>query len=272
MGEVRFEDRPEDGQGGRIVPMRLQKFLARAGVASRRSSENLMTAGRVRVNGQVVTELGSKVDPLVDVVTVDGVEVKGTLTAARTVAAKPDPTPTSVPAPTEAPRTSLSGCKIAVKPQVYSGRAKTPAVKVTLDGQTLSRGVDYTVEYSDNVAIGRAAVTVTGVGRYTGVATASFRINPKAVAGLKLTPGKGLINASWKRAPGGVTGYQLQYALKQSFRGAKQASVPKAATVKKALKGLKKGKTYFVRIRAYKKAGKATYYSAWSPAKKAKVR
>lgn len=53
--------------------MRLQKFLARAGAASRRGSENLMTAGRVTVNGEVVTELGSKVDPLVDEVAVDGV-------------------------------------------------------------------------------------------------------------------------------------------------------------------------------------------------------
>lgn len=59
----------------RIVPMRLQKFLARAGVASRRGSENLMTAGRVTVNGVVVSELGSKVDPLMDVVAVDGREV-----------------------------------------------------------------------------------------------------------------------------------------------------------------------------------------------------
>lgn len=56
-------------------PMRLQKFLARAGVASRRGSEDLMTAGCVSVNGQVVTELGSKVDPKVDVVCVDGREV-----------------------------------------------------------------------------------------------------------------------------------------------------------------------------------------------------
>ena len=71
-----YHDRPEDGKGGRIVPMRLQKFLARAGVASRRSSENLMTAGRVSVNGEVVTELGSKVDPLVDVVAVDGMVVE----------------------------------------------------------------------------------------------------------------------------------------------------------------------------------------------------
>ena len=59
----------------RLVPMRLQRFLARAGVASRRGSENLMTAGRVTVNGRVTTELGSKVDPLVDLVAVDGVEV-----------------------------------------------------------------------------------------------------------------------------------------------------------------------------------------------------
>lgn len=56
--------------------MRLQKFLARAGAASRRGSENLMTAGRVTVNGQVVTELGSKVDPRIDEVAVDGIVVR----------------------------------------------------------------------------------------------------------------------------------------------------------------------------------------------------
>lgn len=62
--------------GERIVPMRVQKFLARAGVASRRGSEDLMTAGRVTVNGVITTELGAKVDPLSDTVTVDGVEVR----------------------------------------------------------------------------------------------------------------------------------------------------------------------------------------------------
>ncbi|MBR3226453.1 MAG: rRNA pseudouridine synthase [Atopobiaceae bacterium] len=63
-------------EGERVVPMRLQRFLARAGVASRRGSEKLMTAGRVCVNGEVVTQLGSKVDPACDVVTVDGREVQ----------------------------------------------------------------------------------------------------------------------------------------------------------------------------------------------------
>jgi 23S rRNA pseudouridine2605 synthase len=60
----------------RIVPMRLQKFLARAGVASRRGSEDLMTAGRVAVNGEIVAMLGAKVDPATDIVTVDGIEVR----------------------------------------------------------------------------------------------------------------------------------------------------------------------------------------------------
>jgi 23S rRNA pseudouridine2605 synthase len=50
---------------------RLQKFLARAGVASRRHAEGLITAGRVQVNNQRVTELGTKVEPS-DLVTVDG--------------------------------------------------------------------------------------------------------------------------------------------------------------------------------------------------------
>ncbi|MFZ1864080.1 MAG: pseudouridine synthase [Polyangiales bacterium] len=51
---------------------RLQKVLARAGIASRRASEELIKAGRVRVNGRVVTELGTKVDPHKDRVEVDG--------------------------------------------------------------------------------------------------------------------------------------------------------------------------------------------------------
>lgn len=56
--------------------MRLQKYLSRAGVASRRAAEALIVSGRVRVNGQVVTELGVKVDPERDEVAVDGRRVR----------------------------------------------------------------------------------------------------------------------------------------------------------------------------------------------------
>lgn len=58
-----------------MTEMRLQKYLARAGVASRRHSEVLIAEGRVAVNDQVVTEMGVKVMPETDVVTVDGAPV-----------------------------------------------------------------------------------------------------------------------------------------------------------------------------------------------------
>ena len=56
--------------------VRLQKFLAEAGVASRRAGEQLILAGRVAVNGRTVLELGVKVEPLHDAISVDGKAVR----------------------------------------------------------------------------------------------------------------------------------------------------------------------------------------------------
>jgi 23S rRNA pseudouridine2605 synthase len=56
--------------------VRLQKFLAGAGLASRRKAEEMIQSGRVRVNGQVVTELGTRVEPGRDLVVVDGAPVE----------------------------------------------------------------------------------------------------------------------------------------------------------------------------------------------------
>jgi 23S rRNA pseudouridine2605 synthase/23S rRNA pseudouridine2604 synthase len=52
--------------------VRLQKYMAECGVASRRRAEKLIAAGKVKVNGKVVTQLGTKVDPNADKITVDG--------------------------------------------------------------------------------------------------------------------------------------------------------------------------------------------------------
>ena len=56
--------------------MRLQKFLARAGVASRRAAEELITQGRVTINGEIASKLGTKVNAETDVVRVDDREVQ----------------------------------------------------------------------------------------------------------------------------------------------------------------------------------------------------
>ncbi len=55
--------------------VRLNKFLSQAGVASRRKADEMLQAGRVSVNGQVVTSLGTKIDPASDKVFVDGRQV-----------------------------------------------------------------------------------------------------------------------------------------------------------------------------------------------------
>jgi glucan-binding YG repeat protein len=59
---------------------------------------------------------------------------------------------------------------------IYTGSAITPDVKVTLDGKELEPGTDYTVSFSDNIGPGKATVTITGTGEYTGEATAQFSI------------------------------------------------------------------------------------------------
>lgn len=58
------------------MEIRLQKFLADSGIASRRKSEELILDEKVKVNGKVVTELGTKIDPEIDVVEYDNKIVK----------------------------------------------------------------------------------------------------------------------------------------------------------------------------------------------------
>jgi 23S rRNA pseudouridine2605 synthase len=58
------------------MPLRLQKILAAAGIASRRKAEEIIAAGRVTLNGQIVTEQGTQADPQTDVICVDGKPIK----------------------------------------------------------------------------------------------------------------------------------------------------------------------------------------------------
>ncbi|MDO4805053.1 MAG: RICIN domain-containing protein [Lachnospiraceae bacterium] len=58
----------------------------------------------------------------------------------------------------------------------YSGKAYTPALTVTVDGVTLTKDVDYTVEYADNTNPGTATITITGIGNFKGVRLKKFEI------------------------------------------------------------------------------------------------
>ena len=75
---------------------------------------------------------------------------------------------------------------VDIPDQPYSGNQIKPAVTVTVNGETLVANTDYTVEYSNNVNVGKdATVTITGKGNYTGTITKTFEITSISLANLK---------------------------------------------------------------------------------------
>ena len=84
--------------------------------------------------------------------------------------------------PVETPKTDLSVAAITVADQDYTGYALTPAVTVTVNGDDLTEGTDYSLVYVNNTEPGAATVIVTGMGDYTGMAYETFRINGEGAA------------------------------------------------------------------------------------------
>ena len=157
------------------------------------------------------------------------------------------------------PTVTLSG-----KSFVYTGGQIKPVPTVKVGGTTLKSG--YSVSYSNNVNPGTAKVTVSFTGNYSGAASTTFSISPKATSISKLKAAKKGFTATWKKQAGGTTGYELQYSLKKSFAGAKTVKVGNTATVSKKVKKLKAKKKYFVRVRTVYNG----LHSTWSAVKTVK--
>ena len=162
---------------------------------------------------------------------------------------------------------SISDCNITVKDRVYTGKAITPKVTVKYGDKTLKAGRDYTLDYNKKLTdIGPATVTVKGKGDFSGSKKVAFKVIPKGTTFTKLTGGKGQIKLAWEQ-PENITGYQIQYDLKKDFKDAKEVNKKKKKIVTETIKKLQGNKTYYVRIRTFKKVGKKVYYSTWSEAK-----
>lgn len=78
---------------------------------------------------------------------------------------------------------------------------------------------------------------------------------------------KKTVRLSWKKV-NGANGYQIHYALKKNMKKAKSCTVKKSPT---DIKKLKKNKTYYFRVRAYKKNGNKRIYGKWSKVRKVKI-
>ena len=149
---------------------------------------------------------------------------------------------------------------------VYSGKTIAPAVTVKdSKGKVLVKGTDYDVVYKNNKNIGTASVVITFKGNYEGTKTLAFTILPKAT-NFALAGAKKAFTAKWTKVAG-VTGYQIQYSTNAKFTGAKAVTVKGAAKYAQAVKNLKGGAKYYVRIRTYKTVGGKNYFSTWSAAK-----
>ena len=86
----------------------------------------------------------------------------------------------------------------------------------------------------------------------------------------KRTGGDRQITLTWKERKN-ITGYQIEYSLKKDFSGSKKILVNKPKIFTKVIRNLKPGKTYYVRIRTYKKVNRKNYISLWSETKTVKT-
>ncbi|MDO5335026.1 MAG: fibronectin type III domain-containing protein [Coriobacteriia bacterium] len=152
----------------------------------------------------------------------------------------------------------------------YTGKAFAPAVTVKdSKSKTLTKGTDYTVSYaSGRTAVGSYAVKVSLKGNYSGEKQLSFNVVPKKASVKKLSAKKKSLTVTMGAKPTATagTGYQVAYKQKGTSKW-KTVNTSKQTT---KIKKLKKGKKYYVKARAYKKVGNATYYGAYSKAKLSK--
>ena len=72
---------------------------------------------------------------------------------------------------------SIADATITIPVQTYTGKALCPIPTVKLGGTTLRNNIDYTVVYANNTNVGTGTVTINGIGGYTGVKKATFKIN-----------------------------------------------------------------------------------------------
>ncbi len=160
-------------------------------------------------------------------------------------------------------RMRLDDAKITVEDQVYTGYDLMPVVKVTLKGKNLTAGKDYSVRYSNNVNIGKATVTVSGLGIYTGGRSASFSIRPKKVKLVNVADWFTYIKVTWDYRIDSRCTFEVECSTDRYFSTdvtrkrvsgtASQVFIPHKSTA-----------SNYVRIRAVYTSGGKNYPSEWT--------
>ena len=153
-----------------------------------------------------------------------------------------------------------------ISTKAFTGKAIKQNVTVKVGNTVLKNGTDYTVSYSNNKKVGKATVKITGKGKYGGVITKTFKINPAKQEIQKLTAKSKSFFVDWAQK-GSATGYEIQYATNSKFTGAKKVTITNNKTDKTTVSKLSANKKYYVRVRSYTTVGGTKYYGAWSATK-----
>ena len=153
-----------------------------------------------------------------------------------------------------------------ISTKAFTGKTITQNVTVKVGNTVLKNGTDYTVSYSNNKKVGKATVKITGKGKYGGVITKTFKINPAKQEIQKLTAKSKVFFVDWAQK-GSATGYEVQYATNSKFTGAKKVTITNNKTDKTTVSKLSANKKYYVRVRSYTNVGGTKYYGAWSAVK-----
>ena len=141
-----------------------------------------------------------------------------------------------------------------ISTKAFTGKAITQNVTVKVGNTVLKNGTDYTVSYSNNKNVGKATVKITGKGKYGGVITKTFKINPAKQEIQKLTAKSKAFFVDWAQK-GSATGYEIQYATNSKFTGAKKVTITNNKTDKTTVSKLSANKKYYVRVRSYTTVG-----------------
>ncbi|MCD7746606.1 MAG: Ig-like domain-containing protein [Lachnospiraceae bacterium] len=141
--------------------------------------------------------------------------------------------------------------------KTISGTSKVSYTDTAVKNNNGTTYIYTVIPYGDTIISNGASKTIT---RLTGTKLSSAKNTSKKKATIR-----------WKKSSN-VSGYQIQYSTSKTFSsGNKTKQVSGASKAKVKLSGLKKGKTYYVRIRTYKTVSGKKYYSAWSSKKKVKI-
>ena len=155
----------------------------------------------------------------------------------------------------------------------YNGKVQKPEV-VVMDGEMVVGEEFYKIKWPKGCKkVGTYTVTVAMKGDYAGTVSASYKIIPRATAITKITsPAKKQLTLTWKKRTTQVDGFQIQYATSKTFAKAQKVTIKSNTRTSAAIKKLTSKKTYYVRVRTYKKVAGKAYFSKWCKAKKLKVK